>query len=79
MRDQFNARLSEPDIPKLVITPLLKTKISFNLFDMIDRDERGGAQIYSEILTSPQKIFCYIFLNRFLKNLIDRHNEKKTT
>jgi len=46
MRDQFSARLSEPDIPKLVITPLLKTKISFNLFDIIDRDEQGGLNIW---------------------------------
>ncbi len=46
MRDQFNARLSEPDIPKLVITPLLKTKISFNLFDMIDREEEENFNIW---------------------------------
>ena len=45
MRDQFNARLSEPDIPALAITPLLKTKISFNLFDMIDREEEENFNI----------------------------------
>ena len=46
MRDQFNARLSEPDIPELVMTPLLKTKISFNLFDMIDREEEENFNIW---------------------------------
>ena len=60
MRDQFNARLSEPDIPELVITPLLKTKISFNLFDMIDREEREEFKYMVKYLNLPEK-FTVIF------------------
>ena len=61
MRDQFNARLSEPDIPKLVITPLLKTKISFNLLDMIDREERGELKYPVKYLHPLEKLFVIFF------------------
>ena len=61
MRDQFNARLSEPDIPELVITPLLKTKISFNLFDMIGREERGELKYIAKYLHPLEKFFVIFF------------------
>ena len=61
MRDQFNARLSEPDIPKLVITPLLKTKISFNLLDMIDREEWGELKHTMKYLYPLKKFFVIFF------------------
>jgi hypothetical protein len=61
MRDQFNARLSEPDIPELVITPLLKTKISFNLFDMIDREEREEFKYMVKYLNLPEKFLVIFF------------------
>ena len=61
MRDQFNARLSEPDIPELVITPLLKTKISFNLFDMIDRGEREEFKYMVKYLNLPEKFIVIFF------------------
>ena len=61
MRDQFNARLSEPDIPKLVITPLLKTKISFNLLDMIDREARGELKYTMKYLHPSEKLFVIFF------------------
>ena len=61
MRDQFNARLSGPDMPKLVITPLLKTKISFNLFDMIDRGEREEFKYMVKYLNLPEKFLVIFF------------------
>ena len=61
MRDQFNARLSEPDIPKLVITPLLKTKISFNLLGMIDREARIELKHTMKYLHPPEKLFVIFF------------------
>ena len=61
MRDQFSARLSEPDIPKLVTTPLLKTKISFNLLGMIDREARIELKHTMKYLHTPEKLFVIFF------------------
>ena len=61
MRDQFNARLSEPDIPELVMTPLLKTKISFNLFDMVGQKKRGELKYTVKYLKHLKKFLVIFF------------------
>ena len=61
MRDQFNARLSEPDIPALVITPLLKTKISFNLFDMVGQEKREELKYTVKYLNHLKKFLVIFF------------------